>query len=370
MVYYFYCFFSRLRKGKEVPVSEVKDYVRDNCKCPVPCDFLIYDPTISFASTSVYATERLLASTASANLHQKFMKARETTARMDPLKFRQFRDLAVDMRSRFTKLRNVIDVDVRSRLIQQHDTLMEVHDYMKKVYLDKLYLVKWQKYHHSRLSLSLTPVRWQKYHVDKNFVRARQAMEERTLMALALGFQEFSYQVESRIWEISHGPPSSSNVTLSDDVKTGLFLDALNLINGRVDLAERAFANFTQLYGAFYNGTPIFRYKYENEPPRIKHLRDAQTIAQPVAVSQRLRWQVQQPARRAGSTGVRRNLLLVYRDLLEQSFYQGNRSIPLRRFTQKQRPVPQQMPNALLEEGYILHASQWSTHPASAGRED
>ena len=65
--------------------------------------------------------------------------------------------------------------------------------------------------------------------------------------------------MESRIWEISHGPPSSSNVTLSDDVKTGLFLDALNLINGRVDLAERAFANFTQLYGAFYNGTPIFR---------------------------------------------------------------------------------------------------------------
>ncbi|KAK3759096.1 hypothetical protein RRG08_040650 [Elysia crispata] len=102
-------------------ISEVKDYVRDNCKCPVPCDFLIYDPTISFASTSVYATERLLASTASANLHQKFMKA---SSYGSLAKFRQFRDLAVDMRVKVHEAQEcyIDNVDVRSRLIQQHDT--------------------------------------------------------------------------------------------------------------------------------------------------------------------------------------------------------------------------------------------------------
>ncbi|GFR74273.1 acid-sensing ion channel 4 [Elysia marginata] len=287
-------------------MADIKDYVRDTCKCPVPCDFLIYDPTISFASTSVYATERLLATTASANLHRKFMKARETTARMDPLKFRQFCDLAEDMRSRFTKLREVIEVDVRSRLEQQHDTLKAVHDDMEKVYQNKMYLVKWQK-----------------YHVDKNFVRARQAMEERTLFSFALGFQEFSFQVESRIWQISHGPPSTTNnVTLTENVKTSLYMDALNLIEGRIDLATRALANYTQLYGAFYNGTPIFRYQYEKE------LRDLNTYVTPRPLLRESLFHSAYAAKYSGRLGYAignvSETLEIYKDLLDKSYHYGN----------------------------------------------
>ncbi|GFN75842.1 acid-sensing ion channel 4 [Plakobranchus ocellatus] len=287
-------------------IADVKVYVRDNCECPVPCDFLIYDPTISFASTSVYATERLLASTASQKLHQKYKRARETTARMDPLKFSHFRYLAAGMRSSLNSLRKVIEVSVRSRLEQQIDTLKSVYEEVNRVSSDKLYLVKWQK-----------------YHVDKNFVRARQAMEERTLMYLALGFQELSYQIESRIWQISHGPRSpEDNVTMTEDVRTGLFLDALDLINGRIDLADRAFANYTQLFGAFYNGTPIFRYKYEDEP------RSENIYVTPRPLLNQSLYHNSYAAKYSRRVGVDINqfklALEKYRTLLEKSYFQGN----------------------------------------------
>ena len=48
-------------------------------------------------------------------------------------------------------------------------------------------------------------------------------------------------------------------------VRDSLYIDTLNMLMGRIDLAERAYANYSQLYDAYNNGTPIFRYKFRTE---------------------------------------------------------------------------------------------------------
>ena len=55
---------------------------------------------------------------------------------------------------------------------------------------------------------------------------------------------------------------------MSDDtfqVRLSIYIDTQNMLRGRIDLAERAFANYTQLYEAYLNGTPIFRYQFQDE---------------------------------------------------------------------------------------------------------
>ncbi|RUS76719.1 hypothetical protein EGW08_015522 [Elysia chlorotica] len=225
-------------------IGKVKDYVRDNCDCPVPCNFLIYDPTISFASTSVYATDQLLASTTTRDIKRRFLYARETTERMNHLKFNHFLKLEKDMRNSFERLKQVMTHDVKERIEAQRKSLEAIFENLKEIKDRKRHLLEWQA-----------------YHVNKNFMRARNAMEERTMLYLMMGFQEYSYQVEARIYQMA----TNGTNGLDQDVRTSIYYDLMNLINGRVDLADRAFANYTQLYGAYYNGSAIFRYKFKKE---------------------------------------------------------------------------------------------------------
>ncbi|XP_005111008.2 uncharacterized protein LOC101857070 [Aplysia californica] len=226
-------------------IGQVKQEVREGVVCPVPCDFLIYDPTMSFGSTSVYARDRLLADTSMASLKGSLLKAREVTSRMDNLKFQHFLALEIAVRTKFRKLQEVLTGDVTSRIQAQRDNLYEIRERMSQVWERKKYLLEWQK-----------------YHVEKNFMRARNAMEERTMFYLMLGFQEFSFQIETRIRQMAEPP---DNFTMSQDVRSSLYLDTMNTLMGRIDLAERAHANYTQLYQAYHNGTPIFRYKFQEE---------------------------------------------------------------------------------------------------------
>ena len=91
-------------------------------------------------------------------------------------------------------------------------------------------------------------------------MRVRDAMEERTFNSLALGFQEYSFQVEAKIKQLAN------DSLTSDDVRETLYILALNELDGRIDLADRAFQNYTQLFAAYRDAKPVFRYKYFGEP--------------------------------------------------------------------------------------------------------
>ena len=107
-----------------------------------------------------------------------FFYDREVTSRMDPLKFKSFNDMNKIVHHRFKDLYEVVNVNIKNKLIAERQALEQVYSEIESMHSQGLHFLKWQL-----------------YHVQMNFMRVREAMEERTFAYLALGFQEFSYQV-------------------------------------------------------------------------------------------------------------------------------------------------------------------------------
>ena len=224
--------------------DHLKERVHEACACPIPCSFLIFDPALSFATTSVFASERLLAATSrTTDLQTKYLVALETTQRMERIKFRRFAGLEREAGRRLHALWAVMRNDVRRAVLLTESVLQRVSAATRAVWSRKQRLY-----------------RWQAYHVQKNFVRARDAMEERTFAYLAAGFQEFATRTESRVLALA-----AANVT-SPAVRTAIHALLATTLAAKMDLCDRALANYTQLYAAYYNGTPVFRYKFLSEP--------------------------------------------------------------------------------------------------------
>nr|KAG5694944.1 hypothetical protein BaRGS_031227 [Batillaria attramentaria] len=223
-------------------IGSLKAKVRDECTCPIPCEFLIFDPALSFATTSVFATDRFLAAASgTGDMEAKYLKALEVTNRMEDLKFQRFLDVEETVRTRLEELSFLMSEEVRERILLARDTVDRAYNRTKTAWEKKDYLY-----------------RWQEYHVRKNFMRPRDAMNERTFDFLCMGFQEFANLTETKIWQLVDPEINSS------DVRQTLFALLMTSLNARMDLAERAFANFTQLYDAYYNGTPVFRDEYDS----------------------------------------------------------------------------------------------------------
>lgn len=221
----------------------MKERIRKECTCPIPCSFLIFDPALSFATTSAFATDRLLAAASrTSDLETKYLRAMETTQRMDRIKFRRFVELEEAAQGRLRHLSTLMLHTVRDCILLTETTVRRVRHRVREAWQRKDYLY-----------------RWQAFHVLKNFLRPRDAMNERTFGDLVRGFQEFANRTESHIRTLADADVASPSVR-----KTLYTLVTVSL-NAKMDLCDRAFANYTQLYSAYYNGTPIFRYKFLNE---------------------------------------------------------------------------------------------------------
>ena len=218
--------------------------MRAECTCPIPCSFLIFDPALSFATTSAFATDRLLAAASRTNdLETKYLLATETTQRMEEIKFQRFVRMEKEAQRRLQHLSALMLHEVRDSILLTESVIRRVSNGMRAVWESKDYLY-----------------RWQAFHVQKNFIRPRDAMNERTFGYLVLGFQQFANLTESQIWTLA-----DANIT-SADVRKTLYTLIMTALTAKMDLCDRAFANYTQLHLAYYNGTPVFRYKFETEP--------------------------------------------------------------------------------------------------------
>ncbi|ESP02499.1 hypothetical protein LOTGIDRAFT_171971 [Lottia gigantea] len=161
---------------------------------------------------------------------------------MDRFKFGKFQDLEQDVSKKLSELKRVMFMEVDARIQQQTDAIDDLSNQTTIVLTQKDFLY-----------------RFQLYMIEKNFMRVRDAMEERTFNFLALGFQEYVYQIETKIRQImdpEYQDPQTRQI---------LYLLTLNQLNGRIDLAERAFNNYTQLYDSYLTGNAVFRYKFESE---------------------------------------------------------------------------------------------------------
>ena len=216
--------------------------LREKCGCPVPCHFAIYDPSISYASISNHLVKKLLTSNDTNDLKNRLEIASEVTARMDRDTFAKFQVLAQNLFTKYKVVKHIVS-DVLSCLCSQKNNTVSVAEEMKESYLTKERIY-----------------RYQQYAIQKNFLRGREAMEERTLTNVANAYGEFALLNYRRIQRLAYDNSSS------DEGREELYKLTLDVLKTRQDICEMARANISLLLDAFINGTPIFNYKFEDLP--------------------------------------------------------------------------------------------------------
>lgn len=102
--------------------------------------------------------------------------------------------------------------------------------------------------------------RYQDYSIQKNFLRGREAMEERTLNNVANAYAEFAMVNKRRILRLA-----TENET-ADENRYELYKLITDALLVRQEIAEMARENITVLIDAFITGDPIFNYKFEDLP--------------------------------------------------------------------------------------------------------
>ncbi|KAL8564936.1 hypothetical protein ACOMHN_019839 [Nucella lapillus] len=232
---YFNCYLPKKNLLHQKKISE--------CYCPVPCSFFVFDPIVSYADASPLVVERFLTDLNQTALAASFHQAREVTHRLQREKRQSFENQVDDLENRFNTLLNVSVKNIVHKLSTQRQGLSQMEDKVFEVFNRTAYLFKYQQ-----------------YIVEKDFVRAAKAMSERTFDVVASAMQEFVYKVESKIQLLIE--PSVNGSALRETV----YLLSLSEIDGKIDIAQRALENYTELYNAIVNGNPIFNYKFHKEP--------------------------------------------------------------------------------------------------------
>jgi hypothetical protein len=80
---------------------------------------------------------------------------------------------------------------------------------------------------------------------------SRDAMEERTLSNICVGFYEFVYMVEANLKHLQ------SNTTFGETARSIMYATTIDAIQSQIETTERALSNVTQLYEAYQNGKAL-----------------------------------------------------------------------------------------------------------------
>jgi len=101
--------------------------------------------------------------------------------------------------------------------------------------------------------------RYQVYVIKKNFLRPREAMEERVIRNVVVAFTEYARLIKRRILRLA-------NTNASDQFRKELFENIVDHLTVRQEVTELAKENITQLLNAYINGEQIFDYMFEDVP--------------------------------------------------------------------------------------------------------
>ncbi|XP_036369729.1 uncharacterized protein LOC115224697 [Octopus sinensis] len=223
--------------------AQILELVRKTCVCPVPCKSLLFEPTISYATISTYAAESLLSRILDSGVQEKFIRAREVTNRIQLKVFKTTRDLLINLENSFRPVKSFFDVDLANRINSQIEIISNLYNTTKEQWALKEHLNKYQI-----------------YVTEKCFIRLREGMEERTLRYICFDFISFISRMEEQIRSLVK--PEIIDKNLTDMIYFLINRDSKEYMNKNV----KALQNFTELMGAFANGTLLFHYKYLNIP--------------------------------------------------------------------------------------------------------
>ena len=202
-----------------------------------------YHPGLSYATISNYMVDKLIPTSHRSMMRQKLLSASEATMRHDAHKYNFLKTLYGTLLSRFQKLKSNIEN------ITDHfkDQTMAVENI--KVQTDKVCILKEKLYN------------YQQYIIDKNFLRPREAMEERTLRNLVDAFVEFGLNIERKVNQLANMDSATGDETI--EFLNNILTDTIIV---RKEINEMARENITDLINAFYVGIGIFNYSFEDIP--------------------------------------------------------------------------------------------------------
>ncbi|KAH3855161.1 hypothetical protein DPMN_097723 [Dreissena polymorpha] len=219
--------------------AEFTASLREGCVCPIPCHFSYFEPSISYGTISNHVVDKIITSTNANNLLKKLERASEVSAKMEESKFMQFKTISqsyVQFSSDVEEVILLIEELVQKNINQINLIFSE----MEATY-----------------NMKETMYRYQEYTIEKNFLRAREAMEERVLANVASDYAEFAMLTARRIRRLAFNVMDNSNRKM-------LFELIIDTIKVRQEISEQARANVTLLIDSYINGTPIFNYMFED----------------------------------------------------------------------------------------------------------
>lgn len=185
---------------------------------------------------------KLLTSSQATALVARLEDASEITSKMDNDTFKDFQLIANNFYDKYKQITDVI-VSISHYLTVQKNVTDEIFSKMSDAYSTKERIY-----------------RYQDYSIEKNFLRGREAMEERTLSNVANAFAEFAMVNTRRILRLA-----TDNET-GDALRFELYKLVIDDLIVRQEIVEKARANITLLIKSFITGTPIFNYKFEDIP--------------------------------------------------------------------------------------------------------
>ncbi|GAB1602164.1 acid-sensing ion channel 1C-like, partial, partial [Argonauta hians] len=221
--------------------AQMRYHVRTTCVCPVPCKSLLFEPTVSYATTSTFAAQTLKSEILGSGVQEDFYHAREVTNRMQGNIFDKTKNFLLKFEKSFNVIKNLFDHDLSESIKSQLDTLGRIYNSTKKDWERKNFMNQFQI-----------------YVTEKNFIRGREAMEERTLKYLGFDYISFTYRMGEQIKSLVK--PEIAQKNLKEMIYFLINRDCMD----HLEKGNKALQNYTELLNAFRTGIPIFRYKFRN----------------------------------------------------------------------------------------------------------
>ena len=206
----------------------------------MPCELSLFEPSFSYATISNHVVRKMLTSAESRSLKAKLQTALETTSKRDKSVFEKFKALVKNMYDAFNRLKSSLR-RVSEYLANHAVKVRSVHNDTCSAYFDKERLY-----------------RYQIYIIERNFLRGREAMEERFITNVVIAFVEFAMINAKRIKRLAAVPKIETN---ERKALYDLIVDSLKI---RQEIGDLARKNLTRLYKAFIKGKRIFNYQFEN----------------------------------------------------------------------------------------------------------
>ncbi|XP_062594641.1 uncharacterized protein LOC134256061 [Saccostrea cucullata] len=212
------------------------------CSCPVSCKFRVFETDLSYGTTSDYNLRKYLSSNDTVNLAEDLLKAREVTSRYEDSKISEVKHFFLNLTTNTEQVSYVYN-----RLVKMVDDLLNKINTMftdiKSHFDFKDYLYKYQI-----------------YIMEKNFMRARDAMEERHMHIVPLAYAEYILEIEKTIRKLTD--PKFQN----DSFRLFLYENLKDKIDNRIEIIERVMVNYTSLNNAYNTGAKIFNYQFMDTP--------------------------------------------------------------------------------------------------------